>query len=175
MDHNEALAAASTVEEKAALAGVYDIPMVGIAIGNGCVNDTVQDDAKYIEFLHENNLIPSDATPTTSTVANAEMQDYIGYDPNYYDFRVKNVQCSGCYSYNYTEWAYWFLKQEVIEALNICGEAGYNAFSGSAGGCIPMIGFDLGDSFDYSQALGRALDANVSVMFYYGKNGKSNF
>ena len=33
-----------------------------------------------------------------------------------------------------------------------------------------MGNFDGGDSFDYSAALGRALDANVSVLLYYGKN-----
>mmetsp|Transcript_37263 Transcript_37263/g.48193 ORF Transcript_37263/g.48193 Transcript_37263/m.48193 type:complete len:471 (+) Transcript_37263:18-1430(+) len=166
MDHNEAIA----VSETALSQGEYEIPMVGIGIGNGCVNDTVQDDAKYIEFLHDNNLIPSDATPSSESAANAQMQAYIGYDPNFYDFRVRDVSCSGCYSYNYTEWSYWFLKQEVIDALHICGDAGYSAFSGSAGGCIPMIGFDFNDQFDYSESLGRALNANISVMFYYGKN-----
>jgi carboxypeptidase C (cathepsin A) len=58
----------------------------------------------------------------------------------------------------------------VIEALHICGDAGYDAFAGAAGGCISMPGFDAGDEFDYSKALGRALEAGVSVLFFYGKN-----
>ena len=33
-----------------------------------------------------------------------------------------------------------------------------------------MGAFDSGDTFDYSAALGRALDANVSVLLFYGKN-----
>jgi carboxypeptidase C (cathepsin A) len=106
----------------------------GIAIGNGCINNTVQDTPKFVEFLHANNLIPSDAAPVTQVGANAQMEEYIGYSPNFYDFRVRDVKCSGCYSYNYTEWSYWFLKDEVIDALNICGGAGYDAFAGSAGG-----------------------------------------
>ena len=83
---------------------------------------------------------------------------------------MKDVQCPACYSYNYTEWSYWFLKQEVIDALHICGEAGQNAFAGTAGGCIAMPGFDSGDTFDYSGALGRALDSGVNVLLLYGKN-----
>ena len=40
-------------------------------------------------------------------------------------------------------------------ALNVCGEAGYDAFEGSAGGCISMGSFDKNDDFDYSGALGK--------------------
>ena len=47
--------------------------------------------------------------------------------------------------------------------------SGVDAFAGSAGGCISMGNFDANDSFDYSGALGRALDADIPVTFYYGK------
>lgn len=153
----------------AAQEGDVAIPLVGVAIGNGCVNNSVQGSAPYIELLHENDLIPADSSPDTSASANLLMQAHIGYDPNFYDFRVKDVQCDACYSYNYTEWSYWFLRDDVKEALHVCGDAGEDAFAGRAGGCISLAGFDSGDDFDYSGALGAALDANISVMFYYGK------
>jgi len=32
---------------------------------------------------------------------------------NYYDYRLKDITCPACYSYNYTTWSLWFLKPEV--------------------------------------------------------------
>ena len=58
---------------------------------------------------------------------------------------------------------------QVLSALNICGDAGKDAFAGSAGGCIGMGAFDAQDSFDYSGALARTLEAGVPVTFYFGK------
>jgi len=163
MDFNEAQAADSG-------GGAAAIPLKGVAIGNGCVNDTVQGTEPYVEFLKENDLIPSSANPSNQGTADVLMQAHIGYDPNFYDFRVQDVSCGACYSYNYTEWSYWFLRDDVKEALHICGEAGEDAFAGNAGGCINLGGFDRGDTFDYSAALARALDAGIDVTFYYGKN-----
>jgi carboxypeptidase C (cathepsin A) len=57
----------------------------------------------------------------------------------------------------------------VLEALGICGDSGLDAFGGTAGGCITIPGFDSKDNFDYSAALGNALDAGIPVTFYYGK------
>jgi carboxypeptidase C (cathepsin A) len=121
LDHNENGASPS-------------LNLKGIAIGNGCINNTVQDTTKFVEFLHANNLIPADAAPKSQVGANAQMEAYIGYNPNFYDYRVRDISCAGCYSYNYTEWSYWFLRADVIESLNICGGAGYDAFAGAAGG-----------------------------------------
>lgn len=56
----------------------------GVAIGNGCLNDTVQNTEKFVEFQHENNLIPADAHPRNQGAAYAQMISYIGYEPNYY-------------------------------------------------------------------------------------------
>lgn len=42
------------------------INLSGLLIGNGCVNDTVQNGDRYIEFMHEENLIPADAKPRVS-------------------------------------------------------------------------------------------------------------
>lgn len=145
------------------------INLAGIAIGNGCVNDTVQDTASYVAFQHEQNLIPEGSNPTTMSAANSAMNSYLGYNPNFYDYRLQSITCSGCYSYNYSAWAHWFLQTEVTSALNVCGDAGVDAFSGAAGGCISMGAFDSRDKFDYSGALGRALDAGVLVTLYYGK------
>lgn len=146
------------------------IPLAGAMIGNGCINNTIQGTDVLVDFMHDNSLISADQNPRTQATAWAEMVQHLGYTPNFYDFRVRNVECSqACYSYNYTEWSLWFLKQEVMDALNVCGQAGYDAFAGSAGGCISLPGFDSGDTFDYSGALGRALDAGIQTLFYFGK------
>jgi len=146
------------------------IPLSGIAIGNGCVNDTVQDTSTLVEFQHLNNLIPANRNPRNQVTANRVMQKHLGYTPNFYDFRLVDVQCPACYSFNYTKWSYWFLQDDVIDALHVCGEAGVDAFAGTAGGCIDVAGFDANDTFDYSGALARALEADISVLFYYGKD-----
>jgi Serine carboxypeptidase len=72
-------------------------------------------------------------------------------------------------AYDYTTWAKWFLRDDVLTALNVCGEAGKDAFRGVHRGCIAMKGFDDNDTFDYSSALARALDSGVYVTMYYGK------
>jgi len=145
------------------------INFAGVAIGNGCVNNTVQNSQTYIQFLEQSHLLPAGATPKTQAQAEAEMISYIGYRPNYYDFRLQSVSCGACYSYNYTAWAHWFLKPEVTTALSVCGTAGTAAFAGNAGGCISMGSFDANDTFDYSAALGRTLNLGIPVVFYYGK------
>jgi carboxypeptidase C (cathepsin A) len=145
------------------------IPLSGVVIGNGCINDTVQDTSQLVQFQHDNNLIPSTSNPKSQSAARTAMSSYIGYDPNYYDYRIQTVTCSACYSYNYTAWSYWFLQQEVLTSLNVCGGAGNDAFAGSAGGCISMGAFDARDSFDYSGALARTLDSGIPVTLFYGK------
>lgn len=145
------------------------INFAGVAVGNGCVNDAVQGADTYIQFLHEQNLIPASSNPSTKAAAESAMLKNLGYTPNYYDYRLQSVTCSACYAYNYTAWSLWFLEPEVLTALHICGDAGKDAFAGSAGGCISMGAFDSRDSFDYSGALGKVLDAGIPVLFYYGK------
>lgn len=146
------------------------INLSGVIIGNGCVNNTVQDVDTFIEFQHRENLIPVDSNPKNQGAAEIAMVNHLGYTPNYYDYRIESITCDGCYSYNYTAWSYWFLQPEVLEALNVCGEAGEDAFSGAAGGCISMGAFDAHDDFDYSGALARTLNANIPVSVFYGKS-----
>lgn len=141
----------------------------GLAIGNGCVNDTIQGNEDFVEFLHAENLIPEDSNPKTQTTAYTQMIRHIGYTPNYYDYRLQSVNCPACYGYNYTAWAHWFLQDDVEAALNVCGDAGVDAFEGNAGGCINVSPFDVNDKFDYSGALARVLDADIPVVFFYGK------
>jgi len=134
------------------------------------VNDTVQSNQLYIQFLKDALLLPPNSNPKFKSEAELEMIAYIGYNPNYYDYRDVCIDCPACYCYNYTAWSYWFLRQDVHDTLNVCGDAGNAAFAGTAGGCIPLPGFDANDTFDYSGALGRALDAGIPVVFYYGKD-----
>jgi len=145
------------------------IPLQGVVIGNGCVNDTVQNTDTFVEFQHEANLIPEDANPKNMGTAEAAMIEHIGYQPNYYDYRLESISCSACYSYNYTAWSYWFLMQDVLDSLHVCGDAGNDAFAGNAGGCISMGAFDAHDTFDYSGALARTLEAKIPVSVYFGK------
>ncbi len=56
----------------------------GVAIGNGCVNDTVQNTEQFVKFQHAHNLIPATSNPTTQAGAMSAMNSYIGYTPNYY-------------------------------------------------------------------------------------------
>uniref|UniRef100_A0A7S1XNW1 Carboxypeptidase n=1 Tax=Phaeomonas parva TaxID=124430 RepID=A0A7S1XNW1_9STRA len=167
MAANKASAAAAAAAGKAA--GGPEFPLEALVIGNGCVDDAIQDSTdNHVEFLKAAKLIPQDSHPRTLGQARAEVRNTLGYTPNYYDYRLKKQVCSGCYDYDYNMWSHWFLQPEVIKALNICGAAGYDAFAGAAGGCINLPGFDAHDSFDYSAALGQALDAGVRVLFYYG-------
>ena len=153
--------------QKAAAADA--IPLSAVVIGNGCVNDTVQDTSTFVEFQHQNNLIPASSNPRSQVQAESAMVSHIGYTPNYYDYRIQSISCSACYGYNYTAWSYWFLRSEVQQALHICGDAGVDAFAGSAGGCISMGTFDSMDNFDYSGALARTLEQGIPVTVYYGK------
>lgn len=56
----------------------------GVAIGNGCVNDTVQNTEQYVKFQHEANLIPVDSNPRNEAAAYSAMIKHLGYTPNYY-------------------------------------------------------------------------------------------
>lgn len=145
------------------------INFAGTVIGNGCVNNTVQNTEQYVKFQHAANLIPESSNPKTMVAAESAMIKNIGYTPNYYDYRIESISCTACYGYNYTAWSYWFLKTEVETALNVCGDAGVDAFAGSAGGCISVGSFDSNDKFDYSGALARQLEAGIPVTLYYGK------
>lgn len=140
----------------------------GALIGNGCVNDTVQNTEQFVKFQHAQNLIPSTASPRNMASAEAAMSSHLGYTPNYYDYRIQSISCPACYGYNYTAWSYWFLKQDVLKSLSVCGDAGVDAFAGSAGGCISMGAFDSKDDFDYSGAIARTLEAGIPVTLYYG-------
>jgi len=138
------------------------INMKGLLIGNGIVNQTVQSDGLYYKFLKSHDLIPSAANPASRDEADALMNKHIGYEPNFYDYRIK--------SYNYTNWAAWFTLPDVTSGLNVCGDAGKPAFEGGGAGCIEFPnGFDNDDKFDYSGALARCLDRGIAVSFYYGK------
>ena len=167
MDHNEA----PEVEQNAR------IPLAGAIIGNGCVNWTMQNAHTYEAFLKGHDLIPNSAAPASQDDANALMAKHIGYEPNYYDWRIRDISCEACYSYNYTKWSLFFTQQDVVEALNVCGNAGTaapgNAFAGAAGGCIDLPSFDANDTFDYSGALGRMLEKDLSVTFYFGMNDRA--
>ena len=54
------------------------INFAGVAIGNGCVNNTVQSTSKYVEFQHAANLIPASSNPGSQAAAQAAMVANIG-------------------------------------------------------------------------------------------------
>jgi carboxypeptidase C (cathepsin A) len=99
----------------------------GVLIGNGCVNNTVQNSDTFVAFQHENNLIPASSNPKSASAGRAAMAAYLGYQPNYYDYRLTSISCAACYSYNYTAWSYWLLQSEILTALNVCGQAGFRS------------------------------------------------
>merc|ERR1712100_374500 len=83
--------------------------------------------------------------------------------------RVQSITCRGCFGYNYNAWSHWFIQPEVKKAMHVCGNAGDDAFAGTAGGCINVYPFDTHDEFDYSLALANTLEAGIPVTFYFGK------
>jgi len=173
LDHNE--------ESKKRASDQKEIKLKGILIGNGITDDKIQNDAEFINWAKVEGLIPPDSNPTNEDAARDLMAETLGYEPNYYDYRLVDIPCrgKGCcgiYSYNYTTWSLWFMKSEVQQALNVCGNAGDNCFGpvgkGCSGGCIEFTGcphgFDHKDKFDYTGALQNALKMGIPITLYYG-------
>lgn len=149
-------------------AGVADpIRLVGLAIGNGIVNETLQG-RTFPEFAKRHGLIPPNISVRSSWGAREIMKNYLGYEPNYYDYRLVEQGCCGCSSYNYKPWTDWMMREDVKEALHVCGDAGTKAFGGCSAGCVQFPSFDEGDTFSYSEAIARALGQGIRVTFYYG-------
>ena len=162
------------------------INLRGIMIGNGWINISVQSGSLYA-YARKANLINSsfflppqttddDSTQvqniTTGLTLHEEMGSYLGYSPNVYDTRLRNIQCQGCMSYNFTAWTLWMGREDVRQALGVCATADYPSFSVNASGCLPSIvagvSYDADDRFDYSAAIGSLIDAGVKVMLYVG-------
>eukprot|EP00316_Scyphosphaera_apsteinii_P008541 CAMPEP_0119301548 /NCGR_PEP_ID=MMETSP1333-20130426/3319_1 /TAXON_ID=418940 /ORGANISM="Scyphosphaera apsteinii, Strain RCC1455" /LENGTH=457 /DNA_ID=CAMNT_0007303661 /DNA_START=73 /DNA_END=1446 /DNA_ORIENTATION=- len=144
------------------------LPVTALMIGNGIVNGSVQS-GSFTAFAHAQQLIPKSAHPASDAAARRLVRQTLGYAPNFYDYRLRDVECCGCTSYDYKEWSEWFLRPDVKKALNVCGDAGKEAFGGCAAGCVDLPGFDLFDTFSYSGSLSRALQTGWRVTFYYGK------
>jgi len=149
-------------------AGVAEpIRLTGLIIGNGIVNETIQG-RTFPEFAKRQGLIPKNLSVESSWGAREIMTDYIGYEPNYYDYRLAEHGCCGCSAYNYKYWSDFMMREDVTKALNVCGDAGAKAFGGCAAGCIQLPAFDKNDLFSYSGAIARALEQGIQVTFYYG-------
>merc|ERR1712232_729412 len=103
--------------------------MGGLIIGNGIVNDTIQSQSFPI-FAREQGLIPNNGSMPvqTSREARDAMARHLGYQPNYYDYRIVEKECCGCSAYDYRPWATWLLRKDVTDALHVCGDAGAKAF-----------------------------------------------
>jgi len=145
------------------------LPLKGISIGNGIINETVQGSGSFVKYQRLHRLIPQDAEPTSDIEARLLMAANLGYVPNVYDYRLQEQECCGCAAYNYKTWGDWMLMEDVTRALNVCGHAGVKAFAACNAGCIDMPGFDKGDALASPGALGRALEAGIPVTLYYGK------
>eukprot|EP00040_Diaphanoeca_grandis_P029299 m.171304 g.171304 ORF g.171304 m.171304 type:complete len:709 (-) comp31645_c0_seq1:143-2269(-) len=146
----------------------------GIALGNSCVDDAIQiDNTKYREFLHRENLLPPgyEWEHTSTYLANKARNTYVGYTPNFYDFRVQKITCNGpCYDYDYTDYQNFLSSSTFTTALDICPGAGDNTFTGNAGGCISMGSFDRHQSNrEYVNDIQNVLNKGLKVVFFYGK------
>lgn len=130
------------------------IPVRALMIGNGIVNGSAQS-GSFGAFAHAQQLLPDESHPSDDAAARRAVQHALGYSPNFYDYRLRDVECCGCTSYDYKEWSEWFLEPSVKAALNVCGDAGKEAFGGCGAGCVDLPGFDDFDSFDYSSAVSR--------------------
>lgn len=155
------------------------INLKGILMGNACTDYALQvyDAKAFIDYAKERQLLPSSFGSTSRYTADSAIRQELGFTPNFYDYRIQKLKCSGCHDYDYGTLSTWMLQESTTEALNICVDsrgdsAGLNAFGGTRGGCIGMGDFD-GNGLERSQyfveALGTALDEGIPVTFFYGK------
>eukprot|EP00325_Prymnesiales_sp_UTEX-LB-985_P020986 CAMPEP_0174718464 /NCGR_PEP_ID=MMETSP1094-20130205/29002_1 /TAXON_ID=156173 /ORGANISM="Chrysochromulina brevifilum, Strain UTEX LB 985" /LENGTH=131 /DNA_ID=CAMNT_0015918571 /DNA_START=178 /DNA_END=568 /DNA_ORIENTATION=- len=124
----------AVLDYNAAAAPGERLPLTGLMIGNGIVNDTVQPPL-FPGFAATENLIPAGSAPSGEEATRRLIRKTLGYAPNFYDYRLEEQSgCCGCGGYDYGEWAAWFLRAEVKAALNVCGSAGAEAFGSCNGG-----------------------------------------
>eukprot|EP00039_Didymoeca_costata_P030617 m.30572 g.30572 ORF g.30572 m.30572 type:complete len:679 (+) comp8212_c0_seq1:116-2152(+) len=149
------------------------INLKGILMGNACTDYALQvnNPQPFIQFAKREKLLPETYSSGSRYAAESQIRSHLGYSPNFYDYRLAKLSCSGCYDYDYTGISAWLLRADVQEALHICSDAGNNAFGGTRGGCISMPSFDSRyESTDYfTKALAQALDAGIPVQLFYGK------
>ena len=151
------------------------LPLVGLFLGNALVNNSVQESpASWRDFCLAEGIVPPHARPQTDDDALADVEEYLGYAPNMYDYRLESQEGCGAFGYDYKHWAHTLHSTPYREALNVCGDAGSESFGGCAGGCHPCIGgalpFDHHDTFGYSDALSRALREGIKLTLVFGKN-----
>lgn len=146
------------------------VPLIGLAIGNGYIDQAQQGDPQFVEFATHAGLVsPSDNFTTEAQCRTHMREETLGYEANLYDYRLGDVDCAcGCKYYNHSAWTGWMNSAEVTTALHVCGDAGALAFGECGNGCIDQLGFDYEDIFDYLGTIGRALDAGIGVTLYYG-------
>jgi len=152
----------------------------GLVIGNGDLGDIglteKEQNDYYSTFLKAKDLLPQNATPTDMDDADAMSQKYIGYAANYYDYRIKDLDCPTCQSYNYSDMDDFINAATTRTALHACGDAGQESFGpfwpggDSGGGCINFPSdFDKDDKFDYLGSFTRCLEKGIRVSFYMAR------
>ena len=55
------------------------LPLAGIGIGNGCINNTVQDDSTYVAWAEDQFLIPENSGVKTQVVADEMIVEHLRY------------------------------------------------------------------------------------------------
>jgi carboxypeptidase C (cathepsin A) len=70
--------AGAIVDYNAKASTSEQIPLKHVVIGNGCVNDTVQNTDTFVEFQHQTNLIPASSNPKNMAAAESAMVSNIG-------------------------------------------------------------------------------------------------
>ena len=151
------------------LRNVPAIRVAGIALSSACIDDSIQGLDTFLVYSKQMGLLPADAAPANMWEARQMMTNYLHYRPNTYDHTIPDVgPACATYGYNYTNFSNWFSREEVLEALHICGTAGQDTFSGCAGGCITLPnGFDH-TPFAYTETLQEMLDLGIPVLLMYG-------
>lgn len=146
------------------------IGLAGIALSSACIDDDIQNLHTFVAYSKQSGLLPEYAAPHNMWEASEQMALFLKYRPNQYDHTLPDKgPCCGCYGYNYSNFSSWFSRQDVLEALNICGTAGRDTFGGCAGGCISLpSGFDKGPPFGYTSTLSDLLDWGIPVLLMYG-------
>lgn len=167
---------AATLDANAAASRPEDeLPLTAIFLGNAVVDDAVQSAPQaWSDYCLVEKIVNQDDRPDDEDSTYEDIEWYLGYQPNMYDYRLESQDGCGAFGYDYRSWAKTLNSHRYRTAFNVCGDAEvHRSFEGCNGGCHPCIGdevpFDDDDDFDYPAALSRALNEGIRLTFVWGK------
>lgn len=80
----------------------------------------MDDPQAFIKYCKKEKLVDESFSASSRYRADAAVTKTLGFNPNFYDYRIAKLSCTGCYSYTYHAMGAWLLRADVNEALNVC-------------------------------------------------------